>query len=283
MSRRPWGDMLRDPVLIVGTVTSVGLGVLFYARSDMKTALGVFAALLGVVISLQIQAILLSQRKIDNASRYARIENAFDEIDWLAPLAENIVNMAARVNASHPGTPGVDLCQQIIHECQRRLTDLQRGHYEPIYGDQSLFHDMTSRARTSIRATSAQGVDLSWWASSRSQEYWRLQEEAIGRKVAITRIFIYRDWPPDLERLAANQHRAGIDVRRIRSDQLPADLNTDIVIWDELCGYETRSNAAGEAVQNFFTLAADDIRELTTKFNRILTIAETYAPQIPAP
>lgn len=278
-----WGDLLRDPVLIGGTAISVFLGVLFYVRSDTKTALGVFAGLIGVVITLQIQAILLVQRKSVDATRYARIEATLDEIHWLAPLTEDIVNKAANVDSNLSGTPGIELCQQIIEECRGRLVDLEHGHYEPTYGDQRLFLDLTRRVQTIMRATSAQGVDLSWWTSPRSQEYWRLHREALARNVAIKRIFIFHDWTPELETLAATQHSAGIEIRRIHSDHIPADLNADIVVWDDRCGYETRSNAAGAAVRNFYTLTPHDVQALIAKFDRIFTLAETYVPEVPAP
>jgi hypothetical protein len=76
---RRWSTLLLDPVLIVGTVLSVVLGVLFYVRSDINTALGVFAGLLGVVIALQVQSVLLMHKRISITTKSGRImETAVD-------------------------------------------------------------------------------------------------------------------------------------------------------------------------------------------------------------
>ncbi len=266
----------------MGTATSVALGVLFYARADIKTALGVFAGLLGVTITTQVQSIVLTNRRIDVATRSGRMLEALETISWLPPLIEEITSHITRVERDYSATPAVELCQQVLQDCLDRVNDLQRGHFEPAYGDQRLFNALTSKAVKQIRATSAQEMDLAWWLSPRSEPYWELQREALGRKVTITRVFIYSKWNDDLDQLARKQSQAGIEVRTVHRGRLPPRLVTDMVIWDETCGYETRSNAAGEPVINFFTLAAQDVEKMRHDYEAIIISSTLYKHDPPS-
>jgi hypothetical protein len=122
-------------------------------------------------------------------------------------------------------------------------------------------------------ATSAQEIDVEWWNSPRSEKYWELHLRALNRGVKVVRIFIYHDWTKSLADLAKRQAEAGIEVYRVERGQLTPGLVTDIVIWDRVCGYETQSNAAGQATQNFFTFAAHDIDKLARDFELVRTLA----------
>src|SRR4051812_27865505 len=121
-------ESLRDPVLLIGTAVSVILGVLFYFRSDVGTALGVFAGLLGITITLQVQALVAGQQRAVAASRTARTAEKIESISWLPEYVEQIVTTIAHVEDNLPEAVS-RLSRQTVDECVSRLTDLQRGHF----------------------------------------------------------------------------------------------------------------------------------------------------------
>ena len=267
---------MRDPVLIIGTVTSVILAVLFYVRADVATALGVFAGLLGITITLQVQALVLGQRRTATASRIARAVESMESVPWLTEYVERIVTQIRHIQDHFPETAST-LSRQTFDECVSRLTDLQRGHFKPTYGDQRLFLLLTAGVSRAMLATSAQDVDLLWWTSPRSDKYWELQRQALKRGVQITRVFIYHEWTKPLAQLARMQAQAGVEVYRVERDRLAPGLITDMVIWDRTCGYETRSNAAGQAAENFFTFASQDIDKLSRDFEVIRVASSRFS------
>lgn len=263
---------LTDPVLIIGTALSVLLGVLFYFRTDIGTAMGVFATLVGITITLQVQALLTEKQRSVSETRTARMVNKIESIPWLPGYVEQMAEYVDHVVDNLP-KPATSLARQTIDDCLSRLIDLQRGHFRPIYGDQRLFLALTAEVNDTMLATSAQEIDVEWWNSSRSDKYWDLHLQALNRGVKVVRIFIYHDWTKPLADLAKKQADAGVEVYRVKRGQLTPGLVVDMVIWDRVCGYETQSNAAGQPTQNFFTFAAHDIDKLARDFELVRTVA----------
>jgi hypothetical protein len=192
---------------------------------------------------------------------------------WRLPLIEEILTATNRVEREFGTTPAVTACRQTFQDSLERLIDLQRGHFSTPYGDIRLIRNLTETVAKELRATSVQDIDLSWWLTPKSQTYWKLQQEAIARGVQITRIFIYHDWNNDLARLCSIQRDAGVNVLRIHRNLIQAKWRTDIIIWDGLCAYETRSNATGEPVLNFFTVSPQDLESAIYQFQMIAASA----------
>ncbi len=276
-SRHLFGS-LTDPVLIIGTVLSVLLGVLFYFRTDIGTAMGVFATLLGIAVTLQVQSLVTEQRRSSAETRTARMVSKIESVSWLPDRVEQIAEHVGNVVDNLPQS-ATSLAQQTVDDCLSRLTDLQRGHFNAVYGDQRLFLTLTAAVSDTMLATSAQEIDVEWWNSPRSEKYWEINLQALKRGVKVVRIFIYHDWTKSLADLAKKQADAGIEVYRVERGQLPPRLVADIVIWDRVCGYETQSNAAGQATRNFFTFAADDIDRLARDFEVVRTVASRLSGQ----
>lgn len=269
MSRR-----VTDPVMLIGALLSVLVGVIFYIRPDVKTAFGVFAGLLSVVLTLQIQAITMEHRRIVVDDRHKRTLDTIDAIPWLPNVLDRILQSATRVEQQFGATPAAEAFRNSFQNCLASLADLERGHFTMPYGDLSMTYSLTRGCEKALWATSVQDIDLDWWTSPKSQTYWTLQQDALRRGVSITRVFIYFALTDDLKRLVQVQRDAGLDIVLVHRDQLPPQLKTDIVIWDELCGYETRSNASGEPVLNFYTVAPQDVLNMVHQFQQILSNAK---------
>jgi hypothetical protein len=112
-------------------------------------------------------------------------------------------------------------------------------------------------------------VDLEWWLSPLGSKYWQRLQEAMRRGVHCERIFIFHDWNEDLDRLAREQAGGGVHVLRVHRDKLPPHLRLDLIIWDDDCGYETRSNERGEGQWNYFTFQTEEISQLAISYNLI--------------
>jgi hypothetical protein len=269
-----WLGRIADPITLIGVVTSVGIGVVFYIYSDINTAFGVFAGLLGIDLTLQVQAMASNQRAVMAEARYKRIVDAIERIQWMPDVIDKMLQSAIRVEHQYGKTPAAEAFRNSFQNCLALLADLERGHFTAAYGDLSMTYSLTKSCKKTLWATSVQDIDFTWWVSPRSQTYWTLQQDAIRRGVVVIRLFVYHDLTEELRRLVDVQRTAGVDVRLVRRDLLPPQLRTDMVIWDESCAYETRSNASGEPVLNFYTVSPQDVQTMIQQFQRILSNAE---------
>src|SRR5258708_2828121 len=175
------------------------------------------------------------------------------------------------------------LARKEFEGCVAQLKDLQRGRYItpdfPEYDDSpgTPFNTLTERLRHTLSATTF-AEDLEWWLGSSfgRKTYWQLNRQAMTRGVTIERIIIYDAWTDEVEAFAAEQHESGVRVMRVTRDFLPTSLRLNLVIWDGQCGYEPRSNPAGEYMGQSFTFAAQDLASMQARFNAIKSCAEPW-------
>lgn len=262
-------SLVLDPVLIFGTLFSVALGVVFYLRQGVAPALATLAGLLGMVITLQIQAMLADRRRAEQQSRVGAMIAAIEEIDWLPGVLEPALRAARHVQREFEGTPAVDVCREAFGRCLGTLVDLERGHFSTPYGDNGLFLSLITHTRRTMCATSVPTVDLDWWRQPVGRQYWQAQLEALARGVTIRRVFIYDTWTDGLDALAREQAAAGVTVRRIRGDRLAPNLRIITAIWDGTCGHELSYTAGGDANADSFTVSPPDLDRLMRQFEAI--------------
>jgi hypothetical protein len=258
-----------DPVLITGTITSIGLAIVFYIHQDAAEALGVVAGLIGGVITLQIQTLLREQRRIEHETRVGTMMATIDKIAWMPDLMDPMLRAARHVEQEFKGTPAEDACRAAFEQCLGTLADLQRGHFRAPYGDNGMFLRLIESSERTMCVTSVPSVDLTWWYAPVGRQYWQAQVEALARGVEIRRVFIYEDWSPELDALAREQVEAGVKVRRVEADRLPSGMRVITGIWDDACGHELSYTAGGDAVHDSFTVSPTDLERLTRQFEMI--------------
>lgn len=263
-----------DPVLIVGTIISIGLAIVFYVRQDTAQALGTVAGLIGGVITLQVQTLLREKRRIEHETRVGNMISAIEKIPWLPDLMEPMLRAAKHVEREFKDTPAEDACRAAFEECLGTLADLERGHFRAPYGDNGLFLSLIENTQESMCVTSVPTVDLTWWLEPVGRQYWQAQVDALQRGVEIRRVFIYHDWSDELDVLAREQVKAGVHVRRVHADRLPVAMRVITGVWDGSCGHELSYTAGGEAVHDSFTVSPPDLERLSRQFEMIERSAE---------
>lgn len=268
--------------LAIGTVSSVGLGVLFYFKTDTTTAIASFAGLIGITITLQVDFLLRERAEHEEATRQQRLVRRIESVAWMPELLDQATGALAVIEAEYEGTMAVDLARRAFEACLAQLKDLQRGHYFCGDGDPSPASPVTElneRVQRSILASNYIG-DLDWWlgTSFGRDEYWRSNQRALARGVEITRIFIYEAWSDELDALARTQHAGGVRVLRVALELLPHKLRGSFVIWDGGCCYQDRVNGAGEWIGQDFTFAPQDVALMVDHFRNIESSAELWPP-----
>lgn len=270
--------------LISGVVLSTILGVFFYFKTDLTTAVATFAGLVGTTITLQIESLIQEREARDMVTRQQRLFQRIEMTPWLPRLLDEAVESYADIEHDYGGTMALKLARKAFEDCHAQLAELARGRYGTFDGDESPnspLNALTEAVRQSLLATSS-GDDVDWWLdNAATRNYWRLNVEAAKRGVPVKRIFIYREWTDQIKALADAHFAAGVQVFRVAERDLPPVLCINIVIWDEQCGLVPQHNAAGEWIASNFTFAPQDLALLLDRFALIESFAERWPPDVP--
>lgn len=263
--------------LAIGVTLSAALGVVFYFKTDLATAMATLAGLIGTTITLQIESIFRERRITESITRQQRLVGQVEAVEWLPGLLDQALSAISAIEHAYGGTTAVDLTRKAFDDCLAQLKDLQRGRYVTSIDDNKLVFAMTKQVQRTLRATSADAQNLrDFWLAPTGEHYWRLNQGALQRGVAIQRIFIYHTWNDKLEALARKQHDTGVSTLRVALDQLPPALRLNLIIWDDTCGFETRANSTGEFIDNIFTFAPRDLTEMLERYTMIEACAEPW-------
>jgi hypothetical protein len=278
--RRPRTSLrwLVDPLTIVGTALSVGLGVLFYLRTDVPAALGVLAGLQGTLLVMQIQLLLRQERQQEVQARQERLMRHIEQVPWLVEPIEQLAQVALTIEQRYGSTMVRVVAQDVLDGLLNTLRDLERGHYLPGLGATDMPITLTHGTTETLLATSVEKDGYEWWFQRQGREYWQANIEARDRGVAITRVFVYDQWSKGLDGLLREQQAAGVEVYTISKTQLDAELIKNLIIWDRDSAWEAMVNAEGRTVKHFFTVEKFDIEEMVRQFERITSRATLYAP-----
>jgi hypothetical protein len=252
-----------DPVLVVGLGMSVGLAVVFYLNTELAPAFATFAAMLGAIVTLQVEAYLRDRRR---AERETRIER----YPWLAEAIDEITASTSQIEEKYAGTIAEKECLRIFDDAKLRLKRLESGHFEGRWDDHSPATELIESAKSSIWATSVARADLAWWLSAKSRPYWAAQLHALERGVEIRRVFIYDEWSTELEQLARSHHDAGVAVRVINEQDLDNEQLKNIIgVWDGSCALRVSYSLNNEPWAFDFIVEEAELREVTRQFTLI--------------
>src|SRR5437868_6540731 len=90
--------------LIAGVVLSAVLGVFFYIRTDVATAMATCAGLVGIVITLQVESALRERRLADELTRQQRLISRVESIGWLPDLLDEALDALDEIERRRAGT-----------------------------------------------------------------------------------------------------------------------------------------------------------------------------------
>ena len=152
-------------ILVSGVALSTVLGVVFYFRTDVNTALATFAGLIGTTITLQVESLVRAHRTHDAVTRQERLVAQMEATAWMPELLDRALGAYNAIERTHGSGMPVELAREIFEDCRLRLEELRRGRYAGWEADESprsAYYRLTDRLNTRMLATSA-GGDLDWW------------------------------------------------------------------------------------------------------------------------
>jgi hypothetical protein len=287
--------------LLLGLITLVSLLAGGMSAQD-STELSVLVTL-GFILVLFLIDLELRMSALDE-----RVTVGFQKVDRSVGLAalmeESVLDKALLVElleaAGAADTTVSPLLQRLAQREIKRATwfvrQLPVGSEIAYDGeDREWLLGLTVEARHSIDAISLstvdaglRGFDGGLWTSDLGTRYLELQREAIDRKVAIRRIFVFED--EDLVsdetflKITQMQREAGVDVRMLDHQLIPEWFRSmifDFIIFDGALSYEmtpaTTFNAGGTRPAIVRTLLAPmpvRVRDLQNQFEQLWLAAD---------
>jgi hypothetical protein len=265
--------------LITGVMFSAVLGVFFYLRTDLATAMATYAGLVGIVITLQVESALRERRLADELTRQQRLVSRVESVGWLPDLLDEALDALDEIERGRAGTVTADLARKAFAAFLAQARDLRRGRYSTTLKGAELVHELTERARHTIRGTRTDSGNLDylqWWHSAQGQALWRENLEALRRGVAIHRVFMYQTWNDQLAAVIEAQSASGVRTLRVAVETLPPTLRVNLTVWDDAAGLERRGNSVGELIDSDFVFAPPDVQAMFERYAMIESYAEPW-------
>ena len=264
-----------DPFLVGGVLVSIIIALLLVILNQ-EPLLCVTIALLGVVLTLQIEHIIGLDKGLEKHFRFTDLWHEVDSIPMLNKRIPEIVDSVKAILTSEKNELFLDYARRKLENTTNYFKSLALGYLTTPYNDIEPLLLATQRTKNYIRAVSVFRVDGWFWDSAIGQRYWGHSLDAIARSVQIERIFVCDTMKDELKALAKRQFEAGVQVYTATRDQLPADLVQDMIIFDRDFTYRAIINADGVAVKNELSTNEADINQRISDFNRARGLADKF-------
>jgi hypothetical protein len=232
----------------------------YVADQDVAQSL-TLSVLIGGVIMLA-QLLIDFDGRVEGIERWMRATDlAIESAKWQRALGDSALDREdltrfreAVENFGQDCPPLIRRFTEIVVKGDTELIDkLSRGDREVTCDgeDHDWILQLTQATMKTIDATSTTTVDGQgqnftggFWTSEHGRAYLKAQVEAKTRGVTIRRLFIMQG-DPDVNdevfrSITQEQRGAGIEVRVLRYDQIPAihESPTDFILFDEEVAYE---------------------------------------------
>ena len=264
-------------ILIVGFAVSVGLGIIFYIKADIATALATFALILGGLLTLQVEATFRRIREEQTHTEQDRFIALLETEPWLYQFVRETTRRGVDIQRSYESPFTLKALQKAAAGFSQELEDMRRGRImvRPD-SDHELVLWLTKNLKSSLLATNLYSAEHLHLGRPGGQEYKRLYLAAIERGVRVERIFIHFQWTPSIEASMRDQAKAGVHTFRVDAATLRTDLRIDMGIWDERYGSELSFNASGDVVDSYISFSDEDVMRMLERYKRIKALAEAW-------
>lgn len=262
-----------DPVLLTGVFTSILIAVALYLLG-VETFQSTLVALLGTIITLQIDQIGRTESAIEKTRQYATSWQKLETSSWLKEYIEQIIEASYVVGTSLRSDIFVESAKLEVESCRNNLQEMARGQLRT--PDHRLMLRATERAKERLRAISVSNPveGFGWWTSPIGRRYWEANLEMLAKGVRIERIFVYDQLTDKLQDLVREQATAGVEVFTCSSARLSNDLRVNSILFDESFVYELRVSADGKPLEHLCSVNASDISRKLRNYEAVKLLAD---------
>jgi hypothetical protein len=267
-----------ERVLITGVCVSVVAGLVFAIWTSVPVGLGVCVALLGTIVSLQLDLSLRVERRSRRDDEAGRLLTALDSAGEFLPLFIEAAESAAKAIAL-PAGERLELARRVrenLIPLVRAIKELERGrvHQGPSRTDMLL--DQLRLTRHSLRTVTFFGAGTAnWWQSDTGTEYWQVNLSIMrDHGVKTERIFLCDERTEEVIAFAKAQAREGVHVRIAELNAVPPELQIRFGIFDEVIVHTVVYSSAGRDVEYVYSADPADTVQAVDRFEILRALAK---------
>lgn len=261
---------------IIGIILTAITAVFAYLKSgeDAKTLNAVMASVVGAVL-----AIVLGLRFDVIPSMQAQLAQA--EVIRKDPARAALLQRAAGLDHSKlSSNPLVAMTLAgRMQKLEDQFNEMANGRLIVSEEEMPLFTlQMITSANRTIEATNFIGLSK-WWEKPWGDRYENENEEAAGRKVTVTRIFIFANQSdmPQARQIMIRELKHGVNVRYALLSDIPP-FSGDVLVIDGTIAGEHRIVPGKGVNEAFFSLNRSDILREQLFFSNIETNSRDFQP-----
>ena len=188
-------------------------------------------ALLGIIITLQIDLISRIEQTLHKNKHYFELGNKLESIPWLYSSIMSIINSTHIITSKSKHSFFKKSVKYEIEKCRNLLNGIKEGYLKTDFSDIEPLIVALRETKNRVRAISVSNIDDEFWNSSIGKKFLNENIKAIqDRNIYIERIFIYDEWNVKLEKLIQKQVDIGIKIFTISKRELPNNFCTDMII-----------------------------------------------------
>ena len=265
-----------DYFIITGVMIAIIISLVLYILG-IETINSVIIALLGIIITLQIDIINRMEKTLLLNKQYFKLGNKIESIPWLYNSILNIVDSTNTIILKSKNNLFKDSVKHEVEKCQNVLDEIKRGYLKTDFYDINPLLIALENTKKILRAVSVCNIDDDFWESSIGQRFWDENVIAMkNRNICIERIFIYEEWTDKLQKQVKKQADSGVKVLIISKDKLPDYLCNDRIIYDAKFMYKAILNSNGIPIENLLSTNESDINHEIKIFNRSKHLASEF-------
>ena len=275
-----YNQKVLDHFVIKGVLSSIIISLVLYI-TGVETISSIMVALLGVVITLQIDLISRIEQALHKNKQYFELGNKLESMPWLHSSILSIINSTNIIMSKSKNSLFKESAKHEVEKCRNLLDEIKQGYLKTDFIDIDPLITALKETKNSLRAISVSNVDDKFWNSSIGKKFWNENIKAVqDRNVFIERIFIYDEWNKKLEELIQKQIDVGIKVSIISKSELPNNFCTDMIIYDEKFLYKAILNSNGIPIENLLSINKSDINHEIKNFNKTKNFAHDFDQKI---
>lgn len=263
-----------DPVIIIGTLISVFIATVLYITEIDPIASFSFG-LLGIAVSLLID---LTARVTSLEIRTLKTLNLSQKLlkdRWFFNRLVNLIAAWEKLNNENYPSLFTELAHLHFQNIHDELIEIASGSMTADATDFRMLTILVSEAQKTLKGTSIVTADF-WEQNPVGQNYWRLNVEALGRGVKITRIFIIKEITPKFKALMKKMLDKGVRIYYILENEVPPELCVDFVVSDE--NLVVKSELTPELIPRRHCISSkrEDVLEASSNFDRLMWLSTEY-------
>ena len=266
-------DQMRKVLLPLNIMLSVAVPIFLGFFASLSVEIAVLLGMAGLVLSLQVEMFLRTERRERAEDVRARLVDALSRDKEFGAQLTTIIEGVGMVLSTTKPRAYLKIAKNELDHVISLIRGLQRESIQLNAVVPSL-RDSDSVSR-SFKAISMLDMEMAWWTSGDGKE-WLSANQAWGKgKATVERIFIYEEpWTGPKEAIVQEHIAHGVHVYRVNREDIPTSLRRNVGIFDDGVIMEFAGWGNPDMIEKVtYSVEQAPVREAVRDFDRLRHLA----------